>query len=474
MIDSRIDLSREEMREMGYRVIDMLVEHFSTLRDRRVGAKADSANIFSRVSEPPPEDPAPYGPLFDQLERDIFPNTMHVDHPRFFAFVPGPGNYVSVMAEALSAGHNTFVGTWLGGSAAAAIEIVTIDWLRQLCGFPQSAKGLFVSGGTMANVTALAVARKVMLDDRLENALVYLSDQAHSSLEKALRVLGFLPDQIRRIASDENYRLAPNDLSAAITQDRAAGKRPFCIVANAGTTNTGAIDPLPQLRKICDDQQMWLHVDGAYGAAAVLCEEGRRLLHGLELADSLSLDPHKWLFQPFEAGCVLLRNGAHLRDTFRILPDYLQDVHRNTEEINFTDLGIQLTRSFRALKVWLSFKVFGIAAFRESIARGFRLAELAETYLRQTPDWEIVSPAQMAVVCFRYKPGDDALHSALVDAMLKDGFALATSTTLRGQTVLRMCTINPLTTESDIEQTIEKIDTLARSLAYQSDLKISK
>jgi aromatic-L-amino-acid decarboxylase len=182
---------------------------------------------------------------------------MHVNHPRFFGFVPGPGNYVSVMAEALAAGYNVFAGTWLGGSAAAAIESVSIDWLRQLCGFPDGCKGLFVSGCAMANLTALAVGRSVILKDRSENAVVYLSDQAHSSLEKALRVLGFFPHQIRRLQSDQQYRLAPEHVIQAVAEDRSAGKRPFCVIATAGTTNTGAADPLPQLRSICDQERMW-------------------------------------------------------------------------------------------------------------------------------------------------------------------------------------------------------------------------
>lgn len=469
MTDSRIELSREQMREMGYRVVDILVEHFATLKDQRVGAKAEPAEIFGRLSEPPPELGVPYEKLLEQLTRDVFPYTMHVNHPRFFAFVPGPGNYVGVMAEALAAGYNVFAGTWLGGSAAAAIETVTIEWLRQLCGFPESCGGLFVSGGTVANLTALAVARHVMLEDYLDGAIVYLSDQAHSSLEKSLQVLGFLQQQIRHVLTDDRHRIAVRDLSAAIAQDRASGKRPFCVIASAGTTNTGAIDPLVELRQVCNAERMWFHVDGAYGAAAVLCDEGRGLLEGLPLADSLSLDPHKWLFQPFETGCVLVRQGSHLRDTFRILPDYLQDVHRHTEEINFTDRGIQLTRSFRALKLWLSFKVFGVAAFRDAIARSFRMAEYAERVLRGMPGWEIMSAAQMAVLCFRFKPGDDDLHGRLVDAMLEDGFALATSTVIAGRTVLRMCTINPRTTEEDIQLTLAKIDDLARALLADTE-----
>jgi aromatic-L-amino-acid decarboxylase len=456
-------MSPQEMRAFGYRVVDMLVDHLATLKDQRVGAKAVPKEIYDKLGEPPPEYGVPYEFVLDQLQRDVFPSTMHVNHPRFFAFVPGPGNFVGVMAETLAAGYNVFAGTWLGGSAAEAVETVTIDWLRQLCGFEVGCSGLFVSGGTIANLTALTVARHVMLYDRLEGAVVYFSDQAHSSLEKALHVLGFLPGQVRRIPCDDQFRLPVGALSAAIAQDRGAEKRPFCVIASAGTTNTGAVDPLPELRALCDAEHLWLHVDGAYGAAAVLSEEGRRLLDGLHLADSLSLDPHKWLYQPFETGCVLVRQGSHLRSTFRLLPDYLQDVHRHGEEVNYTDLGIQLTRSFRALKLWLSFKVFGIAAFRESISRGFRMAELAEETLRKMPDWEISSPARMAVVCFRYKPGDDALHARLVEAMLLDGYALCTSTTLRGRTVLRMCTINPRTTEEDIVQTLLRIDQMARA-----------
>ena len=465
MIDSRIELSREEMRALGYRVIDMLVEHFSTLKDQPVGAKAVPNEIYGKLAEPPPEHGTPCEALLEQLQRDVFPSTMHVNHPRFFAFVPGPGNYIGALAEALSAGYNVFTGTWLGGSAAEAVETVTIDWLRQLCGFDEACRGLFVSGGSVANLTALTVARHVVLEDRLERAIVYMSDQAHSSLEKALLVLGLRREQIRRIASDECFRFPAGELARVIAQDRAAGNRPFCVIASAGTTNTGAVDPLPELRALCDAERVWLHVDGAYGAAAVLSPEGRRALDGLSLADSLSLDPHKWLYQPFETGCVLVRNGAQLRATFRLLPDYLQDVHRHSEEVNYTDLGIQLTRSFRALKLWLSFKVFGVAAFREAISRGFHLAELAEHRLSEMEGWEISSRAQMAVVCFRYIRGDDTLHLDLVEAMLQDGFALCTSTNLRGKTVLRMCTINPRTTDEDILETLTRIDRMAARLA---------
>ena len=205
---------------------------------------------------------------------------------------------------------------------------------------------------------------------------------------------------------------------------------------------------------------MWLHADGAYGAAAVICERGRKKLEGLDRVDSLSLDPHKWLFQPFECGCVLVRDAAKLKSAFQLMPEYMRDVHRHTEETNVADYGIQLSRGFRALKVWLSMNTFGLAAFRDAVTRGFELAEFAEGELRRRRNCEILSPAEMAIVAFRFGQ-DDALQTKLVDLMLRDGFAFLTSTTLKGRTALRLCTINPRTTEQDIVQTIDRLEKFA-------------
>jgi glutamate/tyrosine decarboxylase-like PLP-dependent enzyme len=460
-MNPRLEFSPERMREIGYRVVDRLVEHLATLPSQPVGSKGDPSALRAALSEPAPEHGMEFEAVLEQLERDVLRNTMHVNHPRFFAYVPGPSNFVSVMADALISGYNVFAGTWISGSGPAAVELAVIEWLRVACGFPEGAGGLFVSGGTMANLTALAVARHVALGDRMDGATVYFSDQAHSSLEKALRVLGLPSENARKIACDANYRLPVRELERAIEKDRAAGKRPFCVIASAGTTNTGAIDPLRELSRLCKEQRLWLHVDGAYGAAAVICDRGRELLAGLELADSLSLDPHKWLLQPFEIGCVLVRDLVQLRDTFLILPEYLKDTHQYSAEFNFTDHGLQLTRGFRALKLWMSIKVFGMAAFRAAVERGFALAELTEARLRKMPGWEIVTPAQMGMVCFRRAGADDAAHLRLVQSILKDGFALITSTVLHGRTVLRTCSINPRTTEADIEETLDRLDGLA-------------
>src|SRR5207245_1641403 len=232
---------------------------------------------------------------------------------------------------------------------------------------------------------------------------------------------------------------------------------------NAGTTNTGAVDPLAELADFCRQEGLWFHVDGAYGGSAMLCDKGRSLLKGIEQADSLALDPHKWLFQPFEIGCVLVRDMRWLRETFSVLPEYLKDAAGIEEEVNFRDYGIQLSRNFRALKLWMSLKIFGLEAFRHAVARGFALAELAEEVLCESSCWEVVSPAQLGIVSFRYVTADrslteeDAINSQIVNAMIEDGFAYVLSTVLKGRTVLRLCTINPRTSEADIRETLQRL-----------------
>jgi glutamate/tyrosine decarboxylase-like PLP-dependent enzyme len=460
---SQIALSPEEMRKFGYAVIDLLVEHFANVADEPVGSKSDPAKLIPLFAGDPPETGRDPNKILAQLKRDVLPNNLHVDHPRFFAFVPGPNNFVSTMADTISAGFNIFNGTWFGGPAAAALELGVVRWLCRACGLPANAGGLFVSGGSVANMTGLMAARHALLQDKIEGAIVYLSDQTHSSVERALRVIGFSREQIRKLKSDRNFRLPTEELREAIAGDRKAGLRPFCIVANAGTTNTGAVDSIAELAEVAATEKLWLHVDGAFGAASILSERGRALLTGLDRADSISLDPHKWLFQSFECGCVLVRDVALLKSAFQIKADYLRDVYREMEEINPCDYGVQLTRSFRALKLWLSLQTFGLASFRKAITRGFELAEIAERELRARDGWEILSPAQMATVCFRFGDSDE-IQTQIVDEIMKDGYALLTSTTLGGAVALRLCTINPRTTEADIVGTVDRLDRLARQL----------
>ncbi len=465
-----LQLSREEMRTLGYRVVDVLVDHFAEKEESDLGRSPDRAELEDRLRESMPEEGDDPHAVLDQVEADILPNTKRVDHPRFFGFVPGPNNFISVLADALASGFNVFSGTWISGAAAAQVELVVIDWLCDLCGLPDSAAGLFTSGGSMANVTALAAARHAMLGDDPEDAVAYCSDQTHTSVDRALRLLGFGPDQLRRLPADDQYRLSPARLREAVAADRAEGRRPFCIIANAGTTNTGAVDPLPELAALADDHDLWLHVDGAYGAAAVFCGRGRDRLAGLDRVDSLSLDPHKWLFQPFEIGGVLVRDEKHLRRAFRLEGEYLEDAMGRDEEVNFSAYSIQLTRRFRALKLWMTLKVFGKSHVAAAVERGFERAEEAECLLRDRSAWRIVSSASMGIVAFRCVPEGrteaevDALNRRLASALSAEGEAFLTKTTLDSRPVLRLCTINPRTRSEDIQHMIDRLDVLRREL----------
>ncbi|MFL5576232.1 MAG: pyridoxal phosphate-dependent decarboxylase family protein [Gemmatimonadaceae bacterium] len=496
---SPLSLPAESMRALGYRVVDHLVDRLTHLESQPVPATGTRQALEDALREPVPEVGTAPDRVLDRVLRDVLPHVAATDHPRFFAFVPSPGNFISVLADALAAGHNVFAGHWLVGAGAAEVELVAIDWLRTLCGLPPSTAGLFVSGGSVATLTALAAARHAVLGRHRDDAVVYASDQTHASLAKDLRVLGFAPAQLRTLRSDDAFRLSVPALQAAVAEDRATGRRPFCVVANAGTTSTGAVDPLEAVAALCHAEGLWLHVDGAYGAAAVLTETGRAALRGLELADSLTLDPHKWWFQPYEIGCVLVRDGQHLRSAFSVHDAarpagpsdrrhgagapadadaareaaYLADTVRadatwEVGEVNFYDYGVQLTRSFRALKLWMSLQVFGLSAFRTAVARGIALAEHAERQLRAAPHWEVVTPAQLGVVTFRYGPPGaspaaiDACTRDVVAAMLADGYAMVTSTALRGRPVLRLCPIHPAASEADVDETLHRVAQFGR------------
>lgn len=455
------------MRELGHRVIDLLVDHWATIREQPAGCRLDRATLEALLREPPPEKGRDPEAVLTRVRTEVLAHMGRVDHPRFFAFVPGPSNWIGVLGDLLAAGTNVFAGTWFESPGPAMLELVTVDWLKEWCGLPESAGGAFVSGGSMANLTALAVARRRILEDRLEGAIAYCSDQTHSAVDRAMSVLGFRSGQIQRIPADAAFRLPPASLRERLARDRAAGLRPFCVVANAGTTNTGAIDPLPELADLCAAEGLWLHADAAYGGGAVLCERGRRELAGLERVDSLALDPHKWLFQPFEIGCVLVREAAWLPETFHVLPDYLRDVEAHGGEVNFADYGVQLTRGFRALKLWMSIQIFGTTELRRAVERGIANAEHAEARLREAGAWEIVSPARLGIVTFRYAapdaPADECrrVTLGLVEASREDGHTLVSSTMLRGMPVLRICAINPRTTEEDLVSSVRRLTELA-------------
>jgi glutamate/tyrosine decarboxylase-like PLP-dependent enzyme len=458
-----LSLSKEEMKSYGYKIVDILVEHFDTISEKKVVAHGNRKEMDDLFHEGIPYMGSPANEVLEHITKDVFPHVNLLSHPKFYSFVPSPSNFISAMSDSLATGFNIFSGSWTGSAPAAKLEIMTIHWLLEMFNFPiKTGGGIFTSGGSMANLTAIATARSVKCGENFSKACIYLSDQAHSSNIKAIRVLGFKKEQIRIIPTDMEFKMSLNKLKNAIARDKIEGKTPFCIIATAGTTNTGTVDDLNEIAKISKKEKLWFHIDGAYGGGAILSKNSNKLLKGIEKADSLTVDPHKWFFQPYEMGCLLVKNHKWLSDTFSEKPEYLRDVEGNESEINFYDHGIQLTRRFRALKFYMSVKTFGLNAFEEAVDYSIQLTEDLEDLLRLSPEWEIISPATLAVINYRYNPIGynlteeqlNKLNQHISRQVIAAKEAMLVTTILQEQVVLRMCLINPRTTMNDIKDTI--------------------
>lgn len=463
-LNSKLELSKDEMKQYGYSIIDHIVAHFEDQESKKPVSQATREEMDELLSENIPNDPTPPNQVLDYVMEHVIPHSSIVSHPKSFSFVPGPSNYISVMADTIATGFNIFSGGWAASPGAAKLEIVTMNWLLDIfCFGTKKGGGIFTSGGSMANLTALVTARRIKCGDDFSNAVIYLSDQAHSSNIKAIKVIGFKKSQIRIIPTDLEFKISLNKLKNAIAKDRLQGLEPFCMIASAGTTNTGTVDPLDAIATICEQEKIWFHIDGAYGGAAILADNGSELLKGIEKADSLTVDPHKWFFQPYEMGCLLVKDHNWLSGTFKEKPEYLRDIEGNESEINFYDHGIQLTRRFRALKFYMSLKTFGLDAFKKAIQYNIEIAEQTEAMLRKSSKWEVISPATLAIINFRYNPIDqnlsekeiDLINQKISEKIVNSGEALLVTTLLLGQVVLRMCLINPRTTINHIKETIE-------------------
>jgi glutamate/tyrosine decarboxylase-like PLP-dependent enzyme len=451
----------EAMRRAGYATVDALVARLADPGADPVLRRASPAEMRSRLGGPPPEQAGEYGAVLARVVADVLPYASRTDHPGYFAFVPSFTTWPAALAELTAAAANPYCGAWMESAGAAQVELEVIDWFRMWMGMPASTAGVLVTGGSAANLTALLVAREAV-GGPSDNSVVYVSDQAHSSFARTARAMGLRPQQVRVLPTDDRWRLGPETVAAAVHADRRAGRVPFALCASAGSTNTGAVDPLQDLADICAAERLWLHVDAAYGGFAVLTPKGRAVLAGIERADSVTLDPHKWLFQPMECGSVLIRDGAQLERTFAIHPDYLDVYEAHGDgEVNFADRGLQLSRGFRALKVWVSVQTFGLAAFRTAIQRSLELAEFAEAAVRGHTGLTLMAPATLGIVCFRREwPGCDEAETerrgiVLIDALERTGTALVSSTRLAGRHAVRLCALNPTSTEDDVRRVIE-------------------
>ena len=472
-----MDLIRtEQKREMGELMkgfVDKTLDFYETIKDREVARDMDEAALARLRSRGIPAQGRPVREVFEEMERDVYANQSLVQHPRCFACVPSPVSLFSWMGDIMTNAYDPHAGSFLNAPGAGCVEQELIRWMCGLAGYPEHAGGLFVSGGSMANLTALTAARDAKLTySEREDAVAYVSDQTHSSVAKGLLIIGFRPDQVRSIPSDSAFRMRTDQLEAAIREDLAAGRKPFAVIATAGTTNTGSIDPLEEIASICEAYGLWMHVDGAYGASILVSKTRRGLLKGIERSHSLSWDAHKWLMQTYGCSAVLVRDPQSLARSFAVHPEYLKDVSAG-ENVNFWDLGPELTRPARSLKLWATLQVMGTDRMGQAIDHGCAMARLAEESLRRCPGWEIVCPAQQAIVNFRYAPAGveegalDGLNQRIAQAVTASGYAQILTTQLKGKKVLRICCPNPETAEEDIRTTIQLLDRLARELTQE-------
>jgi aromatic-L-amino-acid decarboxylase len=462
--DNPLALSPTEMRRLGHAAIDQIVDHLAGLGDKPVTRGASAAQAAATLGdELQAQQPTAPRELIDWLGEHVFAAIMHLDHPRFLGYIPGPSSFLGLLGELLAAGHNVYGGTWLESSSVTQLEVQAVRYLARACGLPAGASGIFLSGGSLANLSALAVARHQRFGAHDPRARVYCSAETHSSVAKALRLLGFADEQLRLLAVDADDRLEARALAAALEQDRAAGLEPLALVANAGTTSSGAVDPLPELAKLCEERGLWMHVDAAYGGAVALSPSHRRLLTGLERADSIAIDPHKWLFQPYGIGCLLVRDERPLRELFAMRAGYLTEMEGEDAGVNLFDLGPELTRPSRGLRLWFTLRAIGEQGMAAAIDRGFENAERAARLLEADGGWEVLT-ARLGIVTFRRRVAE-ADNAAIVEQMIAEGEAMVSATTVQGEPALRLCPINPATTEEDLRRTVAALSRAADASA---------
>ena len=472
--------SADEIRDWGNSVVELMIDYLREVGDRKIYGDFSSPEIRDRLDDALPTNGGDFDSLLKAFRETIIPFSRQNAHPRMFGYVQSPGTPLAALADLLASTLNANLTAWRSAPAPVDLERLTIDWIRQILGFDSGAGGLFVSGGSMANFTALAAARQTKgeLSSRLR---IYASNETHFSIAKAATLLGIGRENVRDVAVDESFRIRTDDLVAQIITDLKSGHIPFCVIANAGTVNTGAIDPLAEIREIADRFQLWMHVDGSYGAFAILAKSACNLFAGLEQADSVALDPHKWLYLPVDVGCVIYRQPQVVRAAFAHDAEYTRIIDQEADEaFAFWDYGPELSRRFRALKVWMLLKGAGLYSLGEAIENNLACARYLESLIRASDDFEMVAPLGLSIFCFRHVPQEfrnqspqliDAFNERLLIALQRDGSSYLSNTTLGGRFALRGCVLNYRTTLRDMEILLEDLRRVARPLVVSGAAK---
>ncbi|MEP6741206.1 MAG: pyridoxal-dependent decarboxylase [bacterium] len=486
---SSLDISAEDLRELSLRVNDLVLEYFSEVSDLPVFPQTFAGDTLEQIGSTLPAKGAPVEQLINDC-RTIIKNSRQNGHPRFFGYVASPATPVGAFADLIASALNSNVTSWRSGPAATEIERTVVRWLGTLIGYDDNARGLLTSGGSMANMTALLIAHRMKAGREASQAglwrsevpmTMYASEQVHMSIPKAADILGFGRDQVRLVGCDDQFRMTVRLLRERIAADVQAGLKPFCIVASAGTTNTGAVDPLSEIADVAKEFGLWFHVDGAYGAPAALDESKRSLFAGLERADSVSLDPHKWLYAPLDCGCLLFRDEAQARVAFdNEDADYIKVLEEDADEsFAFWNYGPELSRRFRALKIWLTLRYYGVERIAAAITEDNALATYLAQLVEAAEDFELMSRPQLSICCFRYVPASmrarlqdeeqaerntylNELNSRIMYAVQRGGRAYLSSATIHTNFALRACITNFRTTRADIQETLEVIREAAK------------
>jgi aromatic-L-amino-acid/L-tryptophan decarboxylase len=471
---SSLDVDDEALNEISSAATKLVFDYLTTISERPVRAENQAGKTTNSIDA----ELSPEGVPLDQLIaecRTIMDLSRHNGHPRFFGYVASPSTPIGAYGDLIASALNANITCWRSAAAGTEIERMVVRWLGTLIGYDPDAKGLMTSGGSMANMIALLVAsRRESGAETSRRGLwnsgppmtVYASEEVHMSIAKAADILGFGRDQVRAIACDDRQKMRVDSLRRSIESDLREGLRPFCVVGSAGTVNTGVVDPLGEIAVVAKEFKLWFHVDGAYGAPGVLDERKKHLFSGLERADSVSLDPHKWLYVPVDAGCLLFRDSAAAMAAFSTEDaDYIKTHgYSDDEAFAFWDFGVELSRRFRALKVWLTLQYYGTRRLAKAIGDDISLAEYLGEVVSKADDFELLTPVELSVCCFRYVPAHkrsetelDQLNERIMTLVQKGGRAYVSNATVKGHFALRACITNFRTTKSDIDLTVAAI-----------------
>ena len=471
MVEKTLDPENwDEMRSLGHDMMDDVIDYLQNVRSRPVWTPfPNSSKEF--LTEKLPQDSMDAKAVYKQFKKEIFPYTKGNIHPRFWAWVQGTGTPMGVMADMLASTMNPNVT--IGEQSALYVDQQVVNWCKEMMGFPDSASGMLLSGASMANTTALIIARNTMLPDVRKNGMqseikkptIYLSKETHSCVIKAAEVIGIGSNNIRTLPVGDQYKIMIDKLEMQIKQDISEGFNPFCIVANVGTVNTGAIDDLTSISQLCKKYNLWFHIDGAFGALAKLTPEYQEELKPIELADSVAFDLHKWMYMPYEVACVLVKNNASHRDAFVIQPSYLLNHERGLAAgpDSLNNFGIELSRGFKALKVWMSLKEHGVKKYAEQIEKNIHQARYLATLIDRHKRLELLASVTLNIVCFRYNHGNSSekklnhLNKEIVMKIQEQGIASPSSTFLNGKYAIRVAITNHRSLTEDFDIFVDEV-----------------